>query len=77
VGDVPEGGEIGGRVIGADTAFVIAVKRPKTNEIRAWMGAELAKYEVRWPIGTRQRTAYALMLYAGAARVDVHRMTWR
>src|SRR5262249_53584468 len=38
---------------------------------------ELAKYEARWPIGTRQRTAYALMLYVGTARVDVHRMTWR
>jgi integrase len=37
----------------------------------------LARYEARWPVGTKQRTAYALMLYAGTARVDVHRMTWR
>jgi integrase len=53
------------------------IKRPKTKEIRAWTDAELAAYEARWPIGTKQRTAYALMLYAGTARVDVHRMTWR
>jgi integrase len=53
------------------------IKRPKTKEIRAWTDAELARYEARWPIGTRQRTAYALMLYVGTARVDVHRMTWR
>jgi enterobacteria phage integrase len=53
------------------------IKRPKTKEFRAWTDAELAAYEARWPIGTKQRTAYALMLYAGTARVDVHRMTWR
>jgi integrase len=53
------------------------IKRPKTKEIRAWTDPELTRYEARWPIGTKQRTAYALMLYAGTARVDVHRMTWR
>lgn len=52
------------------------IPRPKTNEIRAWTDAELAAYEQRWPIGTKQRTAYALMLYVGTARVDVHRITW-
>jgi integrase len=52
------------------------IKRPKTNEIRAWTDAELAAFERRWPLGTKQRTAYALMLNVGAARVDVHLMTW-
>jgi len=52
------------------------IKRPETGEIRAWTDAELAAYERRWPLGTKQRTAYALMLHVGAARVDVHRMTW-
>ena len=36
----------------------------------------MAAYEQRWPLGTKQRTAYALMLGVGIARVDVHRMTW-
>ncbi|NJL08786.1 MAG: tyrosine-type recombinase/integrase [Methylacidiphilales bacterium] len=53
------------------------IKRPKTKEIRAWTDSEIAAFERRWPIGTKQRTAYALMLYVGAARVDVHQMTWR
>jgi integrase len=53
------------------------IKRPRIKEIRAWTDAELAAYEAHWPIGTKQRTAYALMLYAGTARIDVHRMTWR
>jgi integrase len=55
----------------------LGIKRPKVGEIRAWSDAETAAFETRWPLGTRERTAYALMLYIGAARVDVHRMTWR
>jgi integrase len=52
------------------------IKRPKGNEIRAWTDAELAAYERRWPIGTKQRTAYALMLNMGTARADTHLLTW-
>lgn len=54
----------------------LGIKRPKQKEIRAWTDAEMAAFERRWPIGTKQRTAYALMLNAGTARVDVHRITW-
>jgi integrase len=54
----------------------VGIKRPKTKEIRAWTDAELVAFERRWPPGTKQRTAYALMLNVGAARVDVHLMTW-
>jgi integrase len=52
------------------------IKRPKGKEIRAWTDAELAAFERRWPIGTKQRTAYALMLNMGTARVDTHLLTW-
>lgn len=52
------------------------IKRPKSKPIRAWNDAELAAFERRWPLGTKQRTAYELMLGVGTARVDVHRMTW-
>jgi len=52
------------------------IERPKMKEIRSWTDAECLVFERRWPIGTRQRTAYALMLFVGTARVDVHRMTW-
>jgi integrase len=55
----------------------LGIKRAKQKEIRAWTDAEMAAFEERWPIGTKQRTAYALMLNAGTARVDVHRITWR
>ena len=53
------------------------IRRPKTNEIRAWDEFEIAAFEKRWPLGTKQRTAFALHLYTGQRRSDVHRMTWR
>jgi enterobacteria phage integrase len=54
----------------------VGIKRPKTREIRAWTDSELAAFEKRWRIGTKQRTAYALMRNVGTARVDVHGITW-
>jgi hypothetical protein len=54
----------------------IGIARPEIKEIRAWTYQECAAFEARWPIGSRQRTAYALMLYVGTARTDVHHMTW-
>jgi integrase len=54
----------------------IGIKRPRGKEIRAWTDAEIAAFERRWPIGTKQRTAYALMLNMGTARVDTHLLTW-
>jgi integrase len=53
------------------------IKRPKGKEIRAWTDVELAAFERRWPLGTKQRTAYALMLNMGTARVDTHLLTWK
>jgi integrase len=54
----------------------IGIKRPKLNEIRSWTDREIAQFESHWPIGTKQRLAFALMLYTGQRRSDVHRMTW-
>jgi integrase len=52
------------------------IKRPKTNEIYTWTEEEIAQFERRWPIGTKQRLAFALMLYTGQRRSDAHRMRW-
>jgi enterobacteria phage integrase len=54
----------------------LGIKRPKTLEIRSWTDAEIAAFEQRWPIGTKQRLGFALTLYTGQRRSDVHRMTW-
>jgi enterobacteria phage integrase len=54
----------------------LGIKRPKTQEIRSWTDVEIHRFEQRWAIGTKQRLAFALMLYTGQRRGDVHRMTW-
>ena len=54
----------------------LGIRRPKTQEIRSWTDTEIATFEHRWAIGTKQRLAFALMLYTGQRRSDVHRMTW-
>jgi integrase len=54
----------------------VGIKRPKMREIRSWTDVEIVTFEKRWPIGTKQRLAFALQLYTGQRRSDVHRMTW-
>ena len=61
--------------IGADPST--GIKRAKISEIRSWTDDEIGQYENRWQIGTKQRTAFALMLFTGQRRSDVHRMTWQ
>jgi len=39
-----------------------------------WTDEEIALYEKRWPIGTRERLALALLLYTGQRAGDVVRM---
>ncbi len=41
-----------------------------------WTEAELAQFEAHWPLGTRERLAFALLLYTGQRRSDVVRMRW-
>jgi enterobacteria phage integrase len=54
----------------------LGIKRPKIREIRSWTDAEIEAFEQHWPVGTKERRAFALMLYTGQRRSDVHRMTW-
>ena len=53
----------------------LGIKRPKTLEIRSWTEAEIETFEQYWPIGTKQRLAFALMLCTGQRRSDVYPMT--
>jgi enterobacteria phage integrase len=41
------------------------IERPKTKNIRSWTRDEIAQFEARWPIGTKQRLAFGLMYYLG------------
>src|SRR5581483_3108334 len=48
----------------------------RSNERHTWTEAEIAQFERHWPIGTKQRLAFALLLWTGQRGSDVHRMTW-
>jgi hypothetical protein len=55
-------------------AGVTMAKMKKTNGHHPWESSECAKFEAFYPLGTRSRLAYALLLQAGQSKCDVVRM---
>jgi integrase len=66
-------------------AFAVKTKRRRDNpmlgidafkvgEHHTWTDAELKQFEAKWRLGTRQRLAYALLLYTGQRVGDVAKM---
>jgi integrase len=53
---------------------MIGVEAFKVGEHHTWTDAELKQFEDKWRLGTRQRLAYALMLYTGQRVGDVAKM---
>jgi integrase len=56
------------------TASVKNPKRKKGPGFRMWTEDEMAAYDRRWPIGTRQRVWRDLIAYTGLRRGDVVRL---
>ena len=52
------------------TAGIADPARPKSAGIPVWTEEEVAAYEQRWPIGTRQRVWLDVLLYTGLRRGD-------
>jgi integrase len=48
----------------------------RSKEFHTWTEKELVQFEARWPEGSRQRLAYALLLYTGQRGSDVYRMSY-
>jgi integrase len=44
--------------------------RPKNGGFPAWTEDDVARYEARWPIGTKERVWVAVLLYSGLRRGD-------
>ena len=55
------------------TLGVKAPPRPKTDGFIAWTEENVAAYQARWPLGTRQRVWLDVLLYSGLRRGDVVR----
>jgi integrase len=53
------------------------IKRFTLGEHHSWTDEEISAFEARWPIGTSERTAFALLLYTGQRVSDVAKMSWR
>lgn len=51
----------------------VKVKRPKTDGFAVWPEEWCAAYEKRWPLGTKERVWYEVLLGAGLRRGDAVR----
>jgi integrase len=50
---------------------VSGLKRYRTGTRHTWTDDELSRFEQRWPLGTRERLAFALLLYTGQRAGDI------
>jgi integrase len=53
---------------------VAGIKLYRLGTHHTWTDAELAAFEAHWPLGTRERLAYSLLLYLGQRVGDTARM---
>lgn len=51
--------------------------RATSGGFETWSEDDIAKFEARWPKGTRERLAFALLLFTGQRRGDVVRMGYQ
>jgi integrase len=58
----------------ADNPFA-GLERYRLGTHHTWTDAELAQFERHWKLGTRERLAFALLLYTGQRGGDVAKMT--
>jgi integrase len=54
---------------------VVGIEPYKTGEHHTWTDIELRQYEGHWKVGTRERLAYALLLYTAQRVGDAAAMT--
>jgi integrase len=60
--------------VASDPAEGVKISTPRTDGIHCWTDEEIEKFEARWPIGTRERLALAILLYTGLRRGDAARL---
>jgi integrase len=64
------------KVVAVDPTRGIKLLHGPNDEIghHTWTQDELDRFEARWPVGTRERLAYDLLLYTGLRRGDAVRL---
>lgn len=70
------GNEEMARIVKRDPTIGVKLLTGKNDEagFHAWTEEELARFEAKWPTGTRQRLAFDLLLYTGLRRGDAVRL---
>lgn len=61
-------------LVKADPTASVELPARKIKGFRAWSEDDVAAYEARWPIGTRQRVWLDVLLYTGLRRGDAVRL---
>jgi integrase len=62
-------------VIAKDPTTGAKVYAPTSKAgFKMWEESDIAQFEARWPVGSRERLAFALLLYTGQRRGDIIRM---
>jgi integrase len=57
--------------VAEDPTINVKAPRKSGDGFHAWTEDECARFEARWPLGTRERVAYDLLIWTGLRRGDV------
>lgn len=62
---------IDSKLLEDDPTSGVAVTKPNKAGIKPWTDADIAKFEARWPRGTRERVMFDIFIYTGLRIGDV------
>lgn len=57
-------------IVSEDPTRDVKVVKQQTDGHRTWTDEEVARFEAKWPLGTRERLAFDILLYTGLRRGD-------
>jgi integrase len=61
-------------LVRTDATADVKTAMPKVEGFEVWTAEDIAAFEHRWPIGTRERVAFDVLLYTGLRRGDAVRV---
>jgi integrase len=57
-------------LVATDPTQAVRISRKSGDGFPVWTEDEIARFEKRWPVGTRERVAFDVLLYTGLRRGD-------
>lgn len=62
------------QLVDVDPTEGVKTITPQSDGFHPWSEDEVAQFEARWPVGTRERLALAILLYSGLRRGDASQL---